>query len=533
MEFSKFPISAVVLLKICSVLMFFSYASSETLAGCPLIAPLSSYSPSIPASASANWSLVTSEVSAELETRIASVILNNSIVPFYAVSVVHEDQTVFTSGSATSPFMIGSITKTFTAMGALMLRARGLLSLDDPVKKFLPDFSVINPFDQGPYDITLRDLMGQVSGLPLELCAVAIVNGLPDQLQCPVEEAEVLQFLAGMELVRPPWSREPSYSNLGFGVLGHAWEKATSPSKTWEQFVVEEILAPLGMSSSGVASDNVTLVTNDSSGIFHTGWLGPSANMYSTASDLAKYLIFLLKANPALLPAATIREWMHSSTIFPDGSGGYALPWELLTINSTSREFLITKDGEIGNFVSIVAIHPPTQLGVSVLLALNENSSISPNQVMEEVLDYLIPLVEEETTKIIDPFYTGHYVCTATPSINSQQLNVTVEVLGGFIDIVDSPSLGLMASINVSVLFEEQLTPQIETVGLLLKNSTENSFWLGDIGIGCSASFGLIGSNPSTNYPNFPGTDYGYEIEFNFANKTVLWPALGAVCVKT
>ncbi|CAM6085707.1 unnamed protein product [Calypogeia fissa] len=528
MEFSKSPIPAVVLLRICSILLFVSYASSapETPEQCPLIVPLSSYSPAIPSSA--KLSLVTSQVSAELETRISSLILNNSS-PLYAVSVVHEDQTVFTSGSASSPFMIGSITKTFTAMGALMLRARGLLTLDDPVKKFLPDFSVINPYEPG-YDITLRELMGQVSGLPRELCPFSLVTGLLEP--CPVNDADVLKFLAGMELVRPPWSREPSYSNLGFALLGHAWEKATCPCKSWDQFVMEDILKPLGMSSSGMALNNVTLVTNVSSGTLDIGWEGPAGNMYSTTTDLAKYLIFLLKAKPALLSAATIREWTRSMTIFPDGNVGYALPWELLTINSTRREFLITKNGGIGNFMSIVAIHPPTQLGVSVLLALNQNSSIGPGQVMEEVLNYLIPLVEEKTTEIIDPFYKGHYVCKATPPIISSPLNITAEVLGGFIDIVDSPSLGLLASFNVSVLLEGQLSPQIVSVGMLLKNSTENSFWLGNVGIGCAASLALIGAVPSTTHPNYPGTDYAYEIKFDFANRTVLWPAPGAVCLK-
>ncbi|CAM6085704.1 unnamed protein product [Calypogeia fissa] len=153
MDFSKSPIPTFLLLETCFLLLFLSHASTapETLARCPFITPLSSYSPTTPSSF-VNFSPVTSQVNAELETSISSMIFNNSI-PFYAVSVVHEDQMVFTSGSAASPFMIGSITKTFTAMGALILRVRGLLTLDDPVKKFLPDFSVINPYEPG-YDIT-------------------------------------------------------------------------------------------------------------------------------------------------------------------------------------------------------------------------------------------------------------------------------------------------------------------------------------------------------------------------------------------
>ncbi|CAM6091849.1 unnamed protein product [Calypogeia fissa] len=95
-------------------------------------------------------------------------------------------------------------------MGALMLRERGLLTLDDPVKKFLPDFSKINPYE--PHEITLRELMGEVSVLPRELCGFSTHS-------CPVNEAAVLKFLAEMELVRPPLQQRAILFEFGIWIL--------------------------------------------------------------------------------------------------------------------------------------------------------------------------------------------------------------------------------------------------------------------------------------------------------------------------
>ncbi|CAM6129213.1 unnamed protein product [Calypogeia fissa] len=186
------------------------------------------------------------------------MIAENS-VPFTPFQSSMRTKPCLPRGPATSTFLIASITKTFTALGALILRERCLLSLDDPVKKFLPNFTVINPYEK--HDISLRELMGHLSGLSRELCAYFTLHDL--------SEVDVLKSVAKMELVRPLWSREPSYSNLGFGVLGHSWEKATSPSKSWGEFVTEEILKP---ESSGVDVANVTLVIRRR-GLTPAGWL--------------------------------------------------------------------------------------------------------------------------------------------------------------------------------------------------------------------------------------------------------------------
>ena len=116
-----------------------------------------------------------------------------------------------------SIFEIGSVTKTFT--GALLAEsaARGVVALDDPVASYLPD-SVRVPSREGR-EITLLDLATHHSGLPR----------LPDNYTPPDPSnpysdftvEKLYAFLAQHELRRTPGS-EGEYSNLGYGLLGHA-----------------------------------------------------------------------------------------------------------------------------------------------------------------------------------------------------------------------------------------------------------------------------------------------------------------------
>ena len=192
----------------------------------------------------------------------------------YAISVVHRNTTILTAGSVDTPFRIGSVTKVFTAMGAMVLRERGVLRLDDPVTKFLPNFSVINPYDN--HQPTLRELMSHTSGLPRDLC--------PNFICGASSEEEILEMISKMELAIPPWSLDlPLYSNLGFAILGHAWEKATSPPQSWSDFITDHIFAPLGMHSSGDDLAHVQLAPGNTGTGYPSnssiGWIGPAGDL--------------------------------------------------------------------------------------------------------------------------------------------------------------------------------------------------------------------------------------------------------------
>jgi CubicO group peptidase (beta-lactamase class C family) len=93
------------------------------------------------------------------------------------------------------------------------MRDNGLIdSLDDPLSKYNPDFSIKNPYNVNRKDITWRQVASHMAGLPRE-CPC------PSDNNCSVTTEEVLKSLASETLILMPGTK-PSYSNLGYGLIG-------------------------------------------------------------------------------------------------------------------------------------------------------------------------------------------------------------------------------------------------------------------------------------------------------------------------
>jgi D-alanyl-D-alanine-carboxypeptidase/D-alanyl-D-alanine-endopeptidase len=140
-------------------------------------------------------------------------------------------------------FEIGSVTKVFTALLLMDMVERGEVALSDPVAMYLP--AGITVPQRNGRQITLRDLATHRSGLPR-----LPSNFLPTDSSNPYADYGVEQlyaFLSCYELPRDIDS-QVEYSNLGFGLLGHALERRAGLD--YESLVRARILDPLGMSSS-------------------------------------------------------------------------------------------------------------------------------------------------------------------------------------------------------------------------------------------------------------------------------------------
>jgi CubicO group peptidase (beta-lactamase class C family) len=99
--------------------------------------------------------------------------VNTYNIPGLAVAIVNDKEIIFISGygesspgidiSSDTPFLLGSTSKTFTALGIMRLVEEGKVELDAPVKKYLPEFKLATP----EYDsvITIRHLLNHTSGL--------------------------------------------------------------------------------------------------------------------------------------------------------------------------------------------------------------------------------------------------------------------------------------------------------------------------------------------------------------------------------
>jgi CubicO group peptidase (beta-lactamase class C family) len=185
-------------------------------------------------------------------------------------------------------FQIGSITKQFTAIAILKLLELGKLSLEDDIKKYIPDYPT------NGNKLTLHHLLNQSSGVK-ELLSIESKDNVPYKAYKPLELIEIfknqpLQFKTGEK-----WS----YSNSNYSILGYVIEKASG--LTYNEFIREFIFKPAGMNSS-TDGNNDTIIKNrvpgytqGKSGRFynsrflHLSYPYASGSILSTVEDMFKW----------------------------------------------------------------------------------------------------------------------------------------------------------------------------------------------------------------------------------------------------
>ena len=180
---------------------------------------------------------------AELTTFIASQ-LRVSQVPGLAVGIVRRDRIVYLRGFGTTtgrgitpqtPFLIGSLSKSFTALAVMQLVEAGQLDLDAPIYQYLPWFRLGDV--EASRTITVRQLLNQTSGLPTSAGFFT-----PDA-----------DSLGKTELAHPV-GQVYQYCNLNYQILGLLIEAVTG--QTYAAYVQEHLLDPLQMRSTYLTYDD-------------------------------------------------------------------------------------------------------------------------------------------------------------------------------------------------------------------------------------------------------------------------------------
>ncbi|MBL8966109.1 MAG: beta-lactamase family protein, partial [Spirochaetaceae bacterium] len=141
----------------------------------------------------------------------------------------------------------GSVSKLFTASAVMLLVERGLVDLDAPLSRYLPEFTV-RAEGWSPESITVRSLLTHSSGLPSDLFRGMVKEESPSGAYPPAPTAAELPALLAEEYAaRPPFTAF-AYSNLGYSLLGTLVERVSGASL--RDFMESEIFGPLGMASS-------------------------------------------------------------------------------------------------------------------------------------------------------------------------------------------------------------------------------------------------------------------------------------------
>jgi CubicO group peptidase (beta-lactamase class C family) len=230
---------------------------------------------------------LTRQVQAEARVPALSVALHRADRPLWTLAVGGTGNEA-PLGPQT-PFRIGSVTKTFTAVLVLQARDDGLLDLDDPIGAHL-DLPAHG-------ELTVRRLLSHTAGLQREPH-----GDVWDTLRLPAVD-ELIADLARAERVLPP-ARRLHYSNLGVALLGHA--VARLRGGTWAEVLADRVLTPLGLTATTVTpgpSAATGFLVDTYSDHAHPepstdfGAVSPAAQLWSTAPDMARWAAFL--ADPA------------------------------------------------------------------------------------------------------------------------------------------------------------------------------------------------------------------------------------------
>lgn len=199
-----------------------------------------------------------------------------------------------------SLFRIASMTKAFTALAILKLRDEGKLGLDDLAETHVPEMrGWTYPTKDSPR-IRIRDLLTHSAGLVDD-------NPWGDR-QTPLPEADFTRMLQqGVPFSTAPGTRY-EYSNFGYALLGRII--ANVSAQPYRRYVERNLLAPLGMASSGYQVSEWPVEQRAIGYRWEEGrWtveptmadgaFGAMGGLQTSANDYARWVAFLLSAWPA------------------------------------------------------------------------------------------------------------------------------------------------------------------------------------------------------------------------------------------
>jgi beta-lactamase class C len=225
------------------------------------------------------------------------------------------------------PFLIASPTKPMTASAVLWLRDRRELTLDDPVKKYLPAFSGVER-----EAVTIRHLLTHTSGLP---------DMLPENTELRRQHAPLSEFLA--RTCRTPLlfqaGAKVSYQSMGILLAAAIVEKVSG--EAMPGFLTRTIFTPLRMrqTSLGLGGRRIGETAQcqvpeaersdwDWNSAYWRNLAAPWGGAHATAGDLAAFLEAFASTSDDvdILSAATRREMraIQTGTLRP----GFGLGWQ-------------------------------------------------------------------------------------------------------------------------------------------------------------------------------------------------------------
>ncbi|MBC7222522.1 serine hydrolase [Candidatus Bipolaricaulota bacterium] len=311
-------------------------------------------------------------------------------LPGVSLALVRGEEVVYARGfgfrdlekrvpaTPTTAYGIGSITKSFTALGIMQLCEEGRLTLDDPVENFLP--LKIRPFGE---PIRIWHLLSHTAGIPALAYAEAELRWEQGTGGRPLALATVEDFVAWLNGAEDWVETRPGerwfYLNEGYILLGGIIEKLSGLS--YADYVRTRILKPLEMKNTGFLGEEVPelatpyVVPQEGQprpGKIRPIPIGSDGALVSTALDLAKYLAMWLRRGAPLIKPESYAELVRPRVPMPAeprwpepvGPASYALG---LSVQKFFGRTLVGHGGSVLVYTAHIGFIPEEGVSVAVL----------------------------------------------------------------------------------------------------------------------------------------------------------------------
>jgi len=304
--------------------------------------------------------------------------------PGYAIAIVKDGKVDYMKGygmanleyntpiTASTIFHLASVSKQFTAFCIYMLAAEGKLNLNDPVRKYLPDFRDYK------YPVTILNLLQQTSGIRDQVELLGLSGTFEPDL---VTQKNALDIIYRQKELNFKPGEKWLYSNSNYILLSEIVKSASG--KAFPEYIQQNVFNPLEMNNSFINDDAQDIIQSKASSYefddekkkflkkeLNYSYYG-ATNMNSTIKDLTRWLINFDKnkiGDSSILAKMEQKGILNSHDTTSYGSG--------LFIDKYKNLIRIFHDGNDAGFETFIGYFPEKKLGIVVLSnLLNSNST--------------------------------------------------------------------------------------------------------------------------------------------------------------
>lgn len=288
--------------------------------------------------------------------------------------------------SADQNFIIGSLSKSFTAAAVMQLVENGKIDLDKPLSEYIDCERYFVP--KNDYKrITVKNLLNQTSG---------------------IKTYAKLGSLKSTESYG-----KHVYANANYGLLGLLIESVSGLS--YEAYIQEHIFKPLGMTHSYASFNDEAkkaLIPGyknyfgfwvpsppDYPGEIKTGqWTNvPGGYLFSSASDMGKYLMMYLKDGGSILTKDSVERMFFDNVPEQEEEAYYGMGWEYL--KNADGAWIMQHTGLVENYCALMYINPKENKAGAVLV--NMNDYLVTNMFLGNIIAPLLGQTAKDSSKMV------------------------------------------------------------------------------------------------------------------------------------